>query len=181
MNCKQYNVIWYADDTKILHEDSTVVDPAMNEIETRFRKMIIIWGKKHIFVRIDIECDNNYTVTLSMNQYIEEYVKIYDDEVKGKVSTPGSEILFEDDEMAMKAVLPEDDTNTIWSHDRQAIFLFGRVRVGIDSAALYLCTKVTNPVVGDEPKLKQVLSDLCNINWMKKCWLLIGFHIYKHG
>ena len=41
--------------------------------------MTVTRGKKYAFVGIDIEFMNNVTVTLSMDDYIEEYIEIYRD------------------------------------------------------------------------------------------------------
>ena len=51
---KQCTIVWYVDDNKISHEDSTVVDEVIAKIEERFGKMTVKRGKEHVFVGMDI-------------------------------------------------------------------------------------------------------------------------------
>ena len=73
---KQCTICWYVNDTKISHEDSTVVDWVIEQIEGKFGKMTVTRGRKHTFVGVDIEFTNEQTVKLSMNGFVEECIDI---------------------------------------------------------------------------------------------------------
>ena len=61
---KQCTICWFVDDTKISHQDSTVVDWVIQQIESKFGKMTVKRGRKHTFVGVDIEFMENGTVKL---------------------------------------------------------------------------------------------------------------------
>ena len=92
---KQCTVVWCVDDTKISHEDPKTVDRVIEQIEQTFGKMSVTRGKKHMFVGIGIEFNDNGTVTLSMDKFIDECINIYRDEIKKLASTPASGTLFD--------------------------------------------------------------------------------------
>ena len=88
-------MVWCVDDTKISHEDPKTVDRVIEQIEQTFGKMSVTRGKKHMFVGIGIEFNDNGTVTLSMDKFIDECINIYRDEIKKLASTPASGTLFD--------------------------------------------------------------------------------------
>ena len=94
----QCTICWYVDNTKISHEDSTVVDWVIQQIEHNFGKMTVKRGKKHTFVGVDIEFSNDQTVKLSVNNFVEECISVYGSEVKKSAATPAKGNLFEDNE-----------------------------------------------------------------------------------
>ena len=66
VNAKQYTVIWYVDDAKILHVDPAVVTSILLGLEKRFGKLSINRGKQHTFVGMSINLNNNKTIILAM-------------------------------------------------------------------------------------------------------------------
>ena len=79
---KQCTIYWYVDNTKISHEDSTVVDWIIERIEQKFGNMTVNRGSKHTFVGVDIKFMQNGTVKLSMDDFVSECIDIYGNEVK---------------------------------------------------------------------------------------------------
>jgi Reverse transcriptase (RNA-dependent DNA polymerase) len=54
---KQCTIGWYVDDTKISHEDSTVVTNIIARLENKFDKMTVVRGNQHVF----LECTSPTT------------------------------------------------------------------------------------------------------------------------
>ena len=44
----QCTIAWYVDDTKISHKSSSVVTQVIERIESKFGKMAVTRGKKHV-------------------------------------------------------------------------------------------------------------------------------------
>ena len=80
-NGDQCTICWYVDDTKISHKDSKVVDSIISSIEDKFVKMTVTRGNKHTFIVVDIEFTKTGMVILSMEKYIEECIKTYDEHI----------------------------------------------------------------------------------------------------
>ena len=62
---------------KISHVNPRVVDDIIGKIEGNFRKMIVTRGKVHTFVWMDIEFKDNDTVSITMIEYLKEYIEVF--------------------------------------------------------------------------------------------------------
>ena len=168
VNGKQCTICWYVDDTKISHEDSSVVDMVIRELEEEFGKMTVTRGHKHTFVGVDIEFNNNGTVSLSMDEYVNECIKLYEDSIKRTAATPAKGDLFDDDIGKDGDKLDQSGADKFHHTTAKLLYLAKRVRIDIDLAISFLCTRVAEPTVGDENKLKRVLSYLQGTKTMKR-------------
>ena len=155
---EQCTICWYVDDTKISHRNSKVVDWVIKELEDRFGKMTVKRGKKHTFVGIDIEFNEDGTVSLLMDEYIQECIDIYDNNLKGKAATPAKGDLFDEDSSQNAELLTKQYTDKYHHTTAKILYVAKRVRLDIDLAISFLCTRVTQTSIGDEMKLKRVLS-----------------------
>ena len=160
INGHQCTICWYVDDTKISHVDSKVVDTIIENIEAKVGKMTVTRGNKHTFVGVDIEFIGNGSVSLSMNGYTDECVKLYQHEISSKAKTPARGDLFEEDSGDLATLLGEDKADKFHHTTAKLLYLSKRVRLDIDLAVWFLCTRVASPTTGDEEKLKRVLSYL---------------------
>ena len=165
---EQCTVCWYVDDTKISHKKSEIVDWVIGKLEENFGKMTVKRGKKHTFVGIDIEFNEDRTVSLSMNDYIQECIDIYDTKLKRSASTPAKGDLFDEDDEEEAETLPKVQADKYHHTTAKLLFLAKRVRIDIDLAISFLCTKVSKPTIGDEIKLKRVLSYLKRTKDLKR-------------
>ena len=168
INGKQCTICWYVDDTKISHVDKNVVDWVINQLEDKFGKMTVTRGTKHTFVGVDIEFLKNGTVQLSMDDYVQECIDKYKDEVRQKATTPAKGDLFDDDEGDLSELLAEDEAEKFHHTTAKLLFLSKRVRIDIDLAVSFLCTRVAAPTKGDREKLIRVLSYLNGTKRMKR-------------
>ena len=168
---KQCTICWYVDDTKISHEDSTVVDWVINKIEQKFGKMTVNRGSKHTFLGVDIEFMENGTVKLSMDDFVNKCIDIYGSEVKKAAATPATGNLFNEDNTEEATRLSESEADRFHHTTAKLLYLAKRVRIDTDLAVSFLCTRVATPTVGDKQKLFRVLSYL---NGTKSMYRIIG-------
>jgi len=74
IDSKQCTIAWYVDDNKISHVSEKVVTDIVEAIEAKFRKMMVIRGKKHIFLGMDIVFNGDRTATILMKDYQAESI-----------------------------------------------------------------------------------------------------------
>ena len=159
------------DDAKISHVDSTVVGWVIQKIEQKFGKMTVTRGSKHTFVGVDIEFMNNGTVKLSMDEFVDECISIYEGKVKDKAATPAKGDLFNEDTGDEATPLESEKADRFHHTTAKLLYPSKRVRVDVDLAISFLCTRVATPTNGDKTKLLRVLSYL---NGTKTMCRIIG-------
>jgi len=74
INDKQCSVIWYMDDNKISHVNPCIVSQIVEAIEQHFGMMTIVRGKKHTFLGMEIDFNNNGTIKIRMKMYIKDMI-----------------------------------------------------------------------------------------------------------
>ena len=105
---------------------------------------------------------------LSIDDCVDEYVEIYKGEIKSKAATPVQGTLFEEDSGNLTAPVDEKRADKFHHTTAKLLYLSKRVRLDIDLAISFLCTRVASPTHGDEMKLKRVLSYLNGTKGMKR-------------
>ena len=154
-----------------------MVDWVISELKDEFGKMTINRGKRHTFVGIDIEFNENGTVTLAMDDYIQECISLYEHEIKKKAATPAKGDLFDIDTSDDDVPLSEQAADKFHHTTAKLLYATKRVRrIDIDLAVSFLCTRVATPTKGDEFKLKRVLSYLQGTKSMKQIIGTNGLH-----
>ena len=146
----QCTICWYVDDTKISHHDSKVIDEVISSIENKFGKMTVTRGCKHTFIGVDIEFTKTGTVILSMDEYIDECTMIYQRENKKSAATPAKGTLFDEDKGKHVIELSDDEAERFHHTTAKLLYASKRVRINIDLAVSFLCTRVSVPTVGDK-------------------------------
>ena len=149
------------------------MDQVIKEIEDQFGKMTVTRGKRHTFVGIGIEFKDDGTVALSMDEYIAKCINIYGDEIKKSASSPAKGTLFDEDVGNEAMVLNEEKADKFHHTTAKLLYASKRVRLDIDLAISFLCTRVATPTIGDETKLKRVFAYLNETKCMKR---LIGMN-----
>ena len=82
INEKQCTLAWYVDDNKVSHEDPEVVTQVIAEIESYWKGLTVHRGKNLTFLGMDIEFNDDKTVSISTPEYIDEAIKIFEEELK---------------------------------------------------------------------------------------------------
>jgi hypothetical protein len=153
---KQYTICWYVDDNKISHVDAKVVDWVIEEIEKKFGKMTVMRGKKHVFVGINIKFTNNKCVQITMQDYVKESIEAFGEPIKGRMTSPAKNDLFEIQEDAEES---NEKKSEIFHHiAAKLLYVAKRARVDIQLAIAFLCMRVSRSTVQDWEKLRCIVN-----------------------
>ena len=104
VNDKQCTITWYVDDLKVSHVDQGVVDEIVQKIIDKFGDLSVTKGKHHTYLGMGITYNEDQTVSISMDEYVEEVIDTFSKEPKitSKAATPALWNLFEGDESSPK-------------------------------------------------------------------------------
>lgn len=85
---KQCTITWYVDNNKISHVNEDIVEEVVTKIKEKFGKMAVTRGKKHVFLGMEIELNDDGTVTLDMSEYVNEAIEDFLDDINHEATTP---------------------------------------------------------------------------------------------
>lgn len=156
INGKQCTLAWYMDDNKVSHEDPNVVTEVINEIESHWNGLTVERGKKLTFLGMDIEFNDDRAVSISTPEYIDEAIETFGEEVKGEVTSPANNTLFEVDEES--PMLGRKKHDIFHSVVARILWVMKRSRPDLETAISFLCTKVSYSTEEDWEKLRRVLK-----------------------
>jgi Reverse transcriptase (RNA-dependent DNA polymerase) len=154
----QCTVCWYVDDTKISHVSPHVVTKVVKAIEESFGTMTVTRGTKHTFLGMDIEFNNDGTVSMVMNSYIIEAVNDFAEDVSSPAATPCGKGLFNIDPAS--EALATEKAELFHSIVAKLLYISSRARSDISPTIAFLCTRVASPTMQDWLKLKRLLRYL---------------------
>jgi hypothetical protein len=154
----QCTIAWYVDDTKISHKSSSVVTQVIERIESKFGKMAVTRGKKHVFLGMNMEFHTNGTTTIKMKEYIKEAIADFGGTIVRRAATPAKKNLFDIDESSKLLADPERDI--FHSIVAKLLYVSKRGRLDIQLAVAFLCTRVSCSTEKDWGKLQRVLEYL---------------------
>ena len=155
-----------------------VVGKVIHQIEAKFGKMTVTRGKRHMFVGMDIEFQADGTVALSMEEYIEECVALYEPQLK-TYKTPATGSLIDDDTPEKAEEQRESDADLFHHATAKLLFAAKRARIDIDLAVSFICTRVAKPTLGDKEKLLRTMGYLKGTIGLKRVMgMLNGVYMY---
>jgi Reverse transcriptase (RNA-dependent DNA polymerase) len=162
INGKQSTIVWYVDDLKISHVDTTVVDEQVQLLNAEFGKemeLTIKRGKIHDYLGIQFDFTKQGKVVMTMNDFIEELLKeCPDDLMKGTSTTPAAAHLFTINPECDKL---DSETATLYHHlTAKLLYLSKRTRPDLQVAVSFLSTRVLSPDTDDWKKLGRCLRYL---------------------
>ena len=156
---KQCTIVWYVDDMKISHVNSSVVDHMINMVKQEFGKELDVTvrrGKIHDYLGVQFDFSQKGKVVMSMDDYIKELLKeCPDDLMKGMSASPAGNHLFNVNPDCEKL----DSATAVMFHHLTAkiLYLAKRIRPDLLTAVSFLCTRVQNPDLDDWKKLGRCL------------------------
>jgi hypothetical protein len=147
VNGKQMTIVWYVDDLKILHVDSSVVDDMIDVLKKEFGQKLeltVRCGKIHNYLGLRLDFSKKGKVVMSMFDYISELLnETPDDLLKKPVRSAASNYLFHVNPKANKL---DDDTAVLYHHlTAKLLYLSKRTRPDLLPTVFFLCTRVQNP------------------------------------
>lgn len=86
INGSQCTICWYVDNVKISHKDKTVVTDVIQILEGKFGKVKVKRGIEHEFVGMKIKLLPDGNVSIITDEYIEECIDVFREELEGKAS-----------------------------------------------------------------------------------------------
>jgi hypothetical protein len=142
-----FTIIWYVDDLKFSHIDSSVVSKMIEAVKSEFGKeyeVTVHRGKVHDYLGMQLDFSNKGKVVMTIHDYIDELIKeVPEDLLSGKASTPASNFLFNVNPKCSKL---DNKTSAMYHHlTAKLLYLSKRVHPNILTAASFLCTRVQEP------------------------------------
>jgi hypothetical protein len=155
---KQCTICWYVDDMKVSHVDPTVVTQTIEDIEDRFGKMSVTRGKKHVFLGMNIEFNEDGTFTMTMVDHIKEAIEQFGEDVSACATSPGAKSLYS--VLESSPTLTKEKGELFHRIVAKLLYVSSRARSDIMPTIAFLCTRVSNPTAQDWSKLKRLLRYL---------------------
>ena len=117
-------------------------------------------GKELTFLGMDIEFNEDKTVSITTPEYIDGAIEVFEevDKLKGTVKSPATKNLFIVDENSMPLTKKRHDI--FHSVVASLLWIMKRSRPDIETAISFLCTRVSCSTDEDWEKLKRVLTFL---------------------
>ena len=155
-----------------------MVSDVINNIEKEFGIMTVTRGKEHVFVGMGFKLNEDGTVSISMNDYIEECIASYGEEIsKNNTKTPANSKLFN---VNVHSTRLYEDKSEIFHHIvAKLLFVMKRVRLDISTTIEFLSSRVTKSTKVDWVKLKRLLEYLYNTKNMERIIGMDGLSIMK--
>jgi Reverse transcriptase (RNA-dependent DNA polymerase) len=162
VNGKQLTIVWYVDDLKISHVETSVVDDMIGSIKQEFGQKLDVTvrrGKIHDYLGLRIDFSEKGRVILSMYDFIAELLKETPEELlKGPAKSPASNYLFHVNAAAQKL---DNESAVLYHHlTAKLLYLSKRTRPDLLPTVSFLCTRVQAPDVDDWKKLGRCLTYL---------------------
>lgn len=152
INGTQATIAWHVD------VDPEVVSDIIEKIEEKFGNMTVMRGKRHVFLGMDIVFNDGGTVSIGMQQYVNEAIAEYGEDVSKPVPTPAKKDLFEVDEAAI--LLDKAKSEVYHKVVAKLLYVSQRGRPDIQVAIAFMCTRVSCSTTQDWLKLNRLLQYL---------------------
>jgi hypothetical protein len=159
INGKQCTIQFHVDDLKISYVTQTVLDDVINQLNAEFgtiKKLAASYGKIHEYLGMTIDYSEDGKVKFTMYDYLEDILVEALDDMDGSAVTVASDHLFTVNTDCEK-LNPE---TADYYHRTVAHLLFAskRARPDLQTAVVFLCTRVACSDKDDYKKLKRVIQ-----------------------
>lgn len=140
----QCTIAWYVDDTKISHKNPEVVIQIISMLESSFDKMSIKRGREHTFVGINFKLRDDGKLEIRMEEYVEECIEVFNEDLNKSAKTPAKHDLFEQDPPELASQLDNEMSERFHHIVSKLLYVSKRAQPDIDLATAYLCTVTIN-------------------------------------
>jgi hypothetical protein len=154
-------VVWHVDDLMALCEDNfelTKVSCYLGKIYGS--KLSMHTGKKHNYLGMNMEFNKDGTLDVSMITYLKNVIAGFPEEIRGKAATPAAVHLFLVRDRSKARTLEEERALAFHHMVVQLLFMCTRERRNIQTAVVFLTTRVKEPDEDNWGKLKRGLKYL---------------------
>jgi len=163
VNEKQHTIKWHVDDVKSSHVDPQVNEDFYKCCEQKYEedgigKVSVSRGKRHDYLAMILDYTKENKLKLDMKYYIEDMIKEFPYELKGRTRAPWNDKLFKVNEKTKK--LHDDKKSTFHTFLMKAMFLCKRARPDIGPGICFLSSRTSKPDESDWQKLIRILEFL---------------------
>ena len=156
INEKQCTVGWYVDDNFATHDEQSVLDELLNEVEEKVGAITSTKGNVHDFLGMNITFNQDGTFTVRMDSFTQECIDEFPDEIKDSCTTPATKFLFNVDHKSPP--LNKERADLFRSIVMKIMYLAQRCRIDLQTALAFLCTRVDKATEEDWAKLKRLIT-----------------------
>ena len=160
INGKQCTIVWYVDDNKVSHVDEDVVTNVIGMLKGHFGELTVSRGKKHNFLGMNIELNDNKSISIEMRDQLNETVNMFEDEEKEEVvevvTSPAQKHLRIVDEQC--PALSDEKKKVFHTIVAKILWIMKRARPDLETAVSFLCTRVTKSDEDDWKKLRRLIA-----------------------
>jgi hypothetical protein len=163
VNGKQMTVLWHVDDLKASHKEQVVLDEFEGYLRSIYDddeigKIKVNHGPRHEFLGMTLDYSQPGKVIIDMVDYVKNMVSDFNYEIKKSAKTPAADHLFKINNNCKK--LNKTMAEDFHTFVAKGLFVCKRARPDIQTAIVFLTTRVTNPDEDDWKKLIRLMSYL---------------------
>jgi hypothetical protein len=165
---KQLTVVWHVDDLMASCEDDFELTKFSCYLAKIYGpKLSMHTGKKHNYLGVDMEFNEDGTLDVSMINYLKNVINEFPETITGRAATPAHDKLFVIRDKEEARPLEEDQALAFHHTVAQLLFMATRARQDIQTAVAFLTTRVKSPDEDEWGKLKRVLKYLNGTKYLK--------------
>lgn len=123
VNRSQMTVLWYIDDLKISHKESTEVMAFIDWLNTKYTSLTVHQGKAHDYLGMDFDYSTQGVLHVSMVNYTRELIDNFPMLITSTATTPAADHLFKVRHRNEAELLPADQAIAFHHTSAQQCFL----------------------------------------------------------
>jgi len=160
-------ICWHVDDLLCTHKSAFELTKLALYLKERFGGISVTRGDKFTYLGIDFDHSKKGEVGVSMTPYLNDLLREFPEKLGAPQASPAADHLFciRDEEEAQP--LPEEQAVAFHHTTAQLLFLSLRARRDIQTAVVFLTTRVKAPDEDDWGKLKRLLRYLKGTRGLK--------------
>jgi hypothetical protein len=158
---KQLTLIWHIDDLMALCNDDFELTKFLCYLGRIYGpKLMMQMRWKHNYLGMDLECNKDGTLDVSMVQYLKNIIAELPEVIQGKAAMPAAYHLFQIKDKKEAQPLPEEQALAFHHTVAQLLFMVMRARWDVQTTVAFLTKRIKSPDEDDWGKLKRVLKHL---------------------
>jgi hypothetical protein len=155
----QFTLTWHVDDIKMSHKDPKEVTKVIDWLKGIYEdNMHVSRGLLHDYLGMTFDYTTKGEVKVTMVDYLKGVLGDFTEVIDGTAATPASEHLFDVCPDEERTLLNEEQARAFHHAVAQLLFASARSRKDIQTAVLFLTTRVKQPDEDDWGKLTRLLK-----------------------
>jgi hypothetical protein len=177
---KQLTVVWRVDDLMASCEDNFELTKFLCYLGKIYGpKLSIHMGRKHNYLRVDMEFNEDGTLGVSTIKYLKNVIVGFPEEIRGKALSPAANHLFLVRDPTEARPLEEERALAFHHMVAQLLFMCSRGRGDIQIAVAFLTMRMKELDKDNWGKLKRVLKYLNGTEYLKLELILESLSVLK--